>query len=239
MLPVQLLRQSLSMDVLHLTELWAVMFTRWMDSYTRQQIGSSEIFSEGCGSRPSVLPSGIGGGHVCMSLDWSCLTHGHLLHSELAPIYTDCGIPLSVLHILMEYWCYDGAHCTFNLHGTLHDIFGYNVCGMSYLLAFLQSIELPKSIYILIFYVILSSDQPHLFYWDAEIIVWDFVFSWWRVWRWQWRRYAPQMLVDFYNTTWCIIPEGCYLQILVCFYGMVCGRPVYSMHFFITFYCRL
>jgi hypothetical protein len=61
---------------------------------------------------------------TCLQIGHTCLTHGHLLCSELAPFYINCDVPLPLSHILVDCPCYGEAHCVYHLHGILSDMLG-------------------------------------------------------------------------------------------------------------------
>jgi hypothetical protein len=48
--------------------------------------------------------------------DWS---HIHLLHGEPAPVCINCGVPLTLAHILVDCPCCGEAQHVYNLHSTL------------------------------------------------------------------------------------------------------------------------
>jgi hypothetical protein len=72
-------------------------------------------------------------------------THRRLLHSELAPVCTQCGMPLIMLH-MVEYPHYDEDHHTFYHHSMLWSILGDDCYAVSNMLAFLNGVMLARSI---------------------------------------------------------------------------------------------
>jgi hypothetical protein len=73
------------------------------------------------------------------------IVHTHLRHrhGELVPVCANCGAPLTVPHILVEFhFCNEECH-TFHLHCTLY-IFGDDSCNVSNVQAFLNDIGRKK-----------------------------------------------------------------------------------------------
>jgi hypothetical protein len=57
-------------------------------------------------------------------------TYGHLLHSEPTALI-NYGVPLTILHILVEYPLHGEGWLAFHLNGTLSDMLDYNCCSIS------------------------------------------------------------------------------------------------------------
>jgi hypothetical protein len=78
-----------------------------------------------------------GGSHAHTPLDQSHthLKHGHLLHSEPSSVYINCGLPLIVLHILVECPLHGEGCFAFHQNGTLSDTLGDDCCSISNVLA--------------------------------------------------------------------------------------------------------
>jgi hypothetical protein len=73
------------------------------------------------------------------------LTHGHLLRGEAAPVCRNCGVPLSVTHILVDCLRYSVAHRIYHLHGALSDSLVVIGAASLNVLAFMNAIGLPTS----------------------------------------------------------------------------------------------
>jgi hypothetical protein len=72
------------------------------------------------------------------------LTHGHLLRGEAATVCRNCGVPLTVAHILAD--CAHEARRIYHLHGALSDMLGDVRCSVSNVLAFINAMGLSTSI---------------------------------------------------------------------------------------------
>jgi hypothetical protein len=70
------------------------------------------------------------------------LTHGHLLRGEPTPVCSNCGVPLTVAHILEDCPRYDKARHVYHLQGALSD----DRCSVPYVLAFITAVGLATSI---------------------------------------------------------------------------------------------
>jgi hypothetical protein len=69
----------------------------------------------------------------------TCLTHGHLLCGELAPVCINCAVPLTVLLIVVKFPQYG------EVNGTFSDMVGDDQCSSSNMLAFLNALTLNSS----------------------------------------------------------------------------------------------
>jgi hypothetical protein len=76
---------------------------------------------------------------MCLWIGHTCLTHGHLLWGDLAPLST-------ISHLLLACPCYDEDHRTFHLQGMLSDILGDDCHSMSNIMTFLNGIGFAKFI---------------------------------------------------------------------------------------------
>jgi hypothetical protein len=74
------------------------------------------------------------------------ISHGHLLRGEPIPLCINCGIPLSVVHILKDCPRYGEARNIYHLHGVLSDILLDDCHCISSVLAFINAVGLATSI---------------------------------------------------------------------------------------------
>jgi hypothetical protein len=65
-----------------------------------------------------------------------------------APLFVQCGLPLKILHILLECLDYEEDRRELNLQGALCDILGDNDGDVSIITAFLRGIGLDKYIFL-------------------------------------------------------------------------------------------
>jgi hypothetical protein len=74
------------------------------------------------------------------------LTHGHLLRGEEGPVCRNCGVPLTVAHILVDCPRYSEARRIYHLHGALSDMLSDDRYNVSNDLDFINSIGLATAI---------------------------------------------------------------------------------------------
>jgi hypothetical protein len=76
----------------------------------------------------------------------SRLTHGHLLRGEAGPVCRNCGVPLTVSHILVDCPRYGEARHIYYLNGALSDMLCDDRRSVSNVLVFTNAIGLSTSI---------------------------------------------------------------------------------------------
>jgi hypothetical protein len=67
------------------------------------------------------------------------LTHGRLLHGELASVCISCDVPFTMSHILVECLLYCKARLAFHLNDTLSDMLGNDRCNVLNVMTFLNA----------------------------------------------------------------------------------------------------
>jgi hypothetical protein len=93
-----------------------------------------------CGNLPLVL-SGRKKSH---SHAFELVTHAWC--GEVVPVCRNCGVPLTVAHILVDCPCYGEAHHIYHLHDALSDMLSDDRCSTSNVLAFINAVGLSTSI---------------------------------------------------------------------------------------------